>query len=880
MRTRQKIGILAASFVASLAMAASLTPAKGVLAVENSISIPKGFSDPVSIDISASNEALNHWQYYISNTLDDDGNNRGDSVYEDKNVHFKATENGRTGKAMWIEKKTQDGVLTAYSYAFDVLPNQNYAISAYVKNVCEKDPKNATSFMVKELDSNGVKTPTNDEFGVVAAVSGATTDWQKVQFSFKTSATGNKLILKVEFKGKGDFYLDDIAIQTCTTALNTVSYKLFGIGKLSDGATDELSNADAPEKLALKGMASLTSANISSDSSDGDGASLLINDGEIFKTNFSALSPNKTYRLSFKYKHLAIGSENRLSVRINYTKLEYTSIDDKSGYYFDPPASEPNVWSPFSADFKGSGDNGTLGLAITAYANYLIDELSLVSLDESDPMQFIANGSFSGAYTEGYYMGSANSNIAKQADGTSVFILGNGTHNDKFGERGYVEYSPAGLTAGKEYTLSYDYRFAGANWVNGVLVYLNDAPIQNLVNINYPEGWQKNSYKFTATGNEKFTFYGPSYYFWATYYKNIQVTDSEGNVYNPNTTLVTPEPVFGDNVFPYGTFEGDTAYVPKDWTFQGDGNIYGLVFDTRFEEGVGSDTKPDWMICLNGTEDTPASATSKEIAVNKRTLALSLSMCNGKKSDLGVSALVGETEIESDENGFIELPEGTTSIKLKLTAQKYVAFKKLYLLSHTHITPAAGDIKETVATCTQAGGKTFLCTDCGKTVYLERTSKLDHDLKHEHQDATCQDGYDKYVCSRCHQEFNVTVLKGDPSKHQYEEVILKEPTCIKTGLKQEECKICHKKKDPTVIPATGEHTYKNGVCTVCGAKDPNGNTPGSSQPGSSSPSTPTTPESEDNSTLWVVIGVIGGVVVLGVGGALLVLGLTKKKKVK
>lgn len=172
------------------------------------------------------------------------------------------------------------------------------------------------------------------------------------------------------------------------------------------------------------------------------------------------------------------------------------------------------------------------------------------------------------------------------------------------------------------------------------------------------------------------------------------------------------------------------------------------------------------------------------------------------------------------------------------------------------------------------------CTDCGKTVYLERTSKLDHDLKHEHQDATCQDGYDKYVCSRCHQEFNVTVLKGDPSKHQYEEVILKEPTCIKTGLKQEECKICHKKKDPTVIPATGEHTYKNGVCTVCGAKDPNGNTPGSSQPGSSSPSTPTTPESEDNSTLWVVIGVIGGVVVLGVGGALLVLGLTKKKKVK
>ena len=863
MRTIQKIGILAASFVASLAISASLSPARGVFGA-SATSAPKGFGDPIAIDISGSNEALKHWQYYISETLDDEGNYRGEGVYEDKNVHFKATKNGRTGEAMWVEKKAKEGVLTAYSYAFDVLPNQNYVVSAYVKNVCENEATNAVSFMLKELDSSGVKTETNDEFASLAAVNGLTEGWKKVEFSFKTSEAGSKLILKAAFKGKGDFYLDDIAIQTCTTALNNVSYKLFGVGTLTGGATDELGD----DNISIKGMASLTSLNISSDSSDGDNASLSLSDGEIFKTNFAALSPSKTYRLSFKHKFLEAGSQNRISVRMNYN-----SLSGDRGYYFDPTTGSANEWTSFSVDFKGVEGNGSIGLAITSYAHFLIDELFLVSLDANDPMQYIANGTFSGAYTEGYNLGTANTNIAKQTDGTSVFVLANGVYNETSKQRGFLEYSPKGLTLGKEYTLSYDYRFSGASWVNSVLLYHNGAEKQNISNQELPDSWQKGTYTFTAGAKDTFQFYGPGYYFWTTYYKNIQVTDSDGNIYNPNTTLVTPEPTYGDNVFPYGTFSGNPEYVPSDWTFEGDGNIYGLVFDTRFETGVGSDTKPDWMICLNGSEEAPSSAISKEIAVSKRTLALSLSMCNGKKEDLNVSALVGEKEISTDENGFIELPEGTSSMKLKLTTEKYLAFKKLSLLSHTHITPTEKDIHVTEATCTQAGGKTFLCTDCGKTVYLERTAKLAHELKHEHQDATCQDGYDKDVCTCCHEEFNLTVLPGDPSKHQYEEIILKEPTCVKTGLKQEECKVCHKKKDPSVIPATKEHTYVNGVCSGCGAKESNGSTSGSS-----SSNAPSAYEGENDSTIWVVLGIMGGVIVLGVGGALLVIGLSKKKK--
>lgn len=867
MKTIRKVGIFVASFVASMAGVALLSPARSIVAASSDLSIPKGFADPVSIDVSANNEALNHWQYYISNTLDDEGNYRGDSVYEDKNVHFKATPHGRTGKAMWIEKKESRGTFTAYSYAIDVASNQNYAISAYVKNVCEANSDNNVSFMVKELNESGAKTSTNDEFALLTAVSGVTDGWSKAQFSFKTSAEGKRIILKIQVKGKGDFYIDDIAIQTATASLNTISYRLQSVGEAAEGATDDLSYQDGGgfTQNSMKAMKSLTSANISTDSSDGDGASLFLKDGQIFKTNFSSLSPEKTYRFSFKYKHLKIGSRNTLSIR-----FDYVDLTGKRQYYFDVANGSQTEWLTFSQDIKGAGSLNSNAVSIAASANYLIDELSLTSLDESDPMQYIANGSFSGAYTEGYNMGLANSNIAKQADGTSVFVLGNFTYNETLGQRGYIEYTPSGLTAGKEYTLNFDYRYSGPTWMNSVLLYRGSEEAFSIAGQDLPDAWTTGSYKFTATESDKFTFYGPSAYFWTNYYRNIKVVDAESNQYNPNVDLKTPDTILGENVFPYGTFEGNTEYVPNDWNFQGDGNIYGLVFDTRFEEGVGSDTKPDWMICLNGSKEAPASAISKDIPVSKKTLAIALSMCNGKKNDLGVFALVGDKEIALDENGFLELPDGTSSIKLKFTAEKYLAFKKLYLLSHTHITPSSSDITTVEATCTEAGGKTFHCADCDKTVYLEKTEKLDHDFEHLHKDATCLEGYDKDVCKRCHQEFNVTILPGDSSKHQYKETILKEATCVKNGMKQEICQICGKEKEATIIKATGKHNYENGVCTMCGAADPD----------YVEPSKPTNPNNEgnDSAVLWTVLGISGGVIVIGVVTALIILNKGKKKK--
>ena len=836
MKKLRKTGILIASLVAAI----SVGSAVGAIAANTADSVPAGFVDPIEIDVSATNDALNHWQYYISGTLDDDGNVREGAFYEDKNVHFKATENGRTGNAMWIEKKTRAGSLIAYPYATDVLPDMNYVLTAYVKSDCEQNDENSVSFSVKELDENGTKTATNDEFAILGEIKGSVSEWKKVDIAFATSSDGSKIVPKIEFKGKGDFYIDDITLRAVSIASDTVSYKLQSVGKRSDGANDELSNADEPDKLALKGMSEMTAKNISTDSSDGDGASLLLNDEEVFKTNFSALSPDKTYRLSFKYKHIKIGSKNTLSIRFNYC-----TTSGERRWYIDVFNGSSTEWLVCSVDFKGAEAYSSQGLSITSYARYLIDELSIVCLDETDPVQYIANGSFSGAYTEGYTLG-ANANVAKQPDGTGIFAAGNGAYDETFGQRGFVRFDPVGLTEGQKYTLSYDYRFTGASWVNSVLVYHGGTEIKNIINADVPNEWNSATYEFTASGNDYFMFYGPSYYFWVTYYRNIMVTNG-GIQYNTNVNLVTPEPVYGENIFENGTFEGETGYVSDEWSFTGNAGIYGQVFDTRYEADASADAKPDWKICLDGTKENPASATSKEITVDKRTLFVGFTCYNGKPEGIAISAIAGENEIFADENGFIELPEGVTSVKIKFTSEKYVAFKKIFVASHTHAAYAAEDITEVKATCTKAGGKVYTCADCQKTVYIEKTAKLEHDLEHIHINATCVDGVDKDVCKVCKTEFNVKVLSANPEAHSFKEEILKAPACAEIGMKHSVCEYCGKETDREIIPATGKHTYKNGYCEECGAKDPDYNEPTSGSSGESDSDGGNDPDAESKS---------------------------------
>lgn len=793
-----KTGIIAsAALVAALSVSSLASVMAG--AQEETIVVPKGFESE-AVDIAGANEALLGWQYYFYNDKDAAGNDRGFS-YESENLHVLATENGRTGNALHLKREKADGELVMYSYAFDVKADQNYVIGAFVKSLCTQTANNKVTFKVKEQGANG--SVIGDEHAVLNSVDGRRDDWTETTFSYKTSTSAKTLVLKICAEGVGDFYVDDITVKSSNAGVNSEMYQMIGVG--NDGKTED------PASMPV-----LSGVNLSSDSSDGDGKSLKLNHNDVYKTVFGILPHGKTYNLSFKYKNTSGGTADRMSIRLD----NVTTAGERVWYAapVNSTAGTPDTeWKTYNYEFTAvAGQMDISWMGIASYGGYLIDELSITGTDEDGAtMQYIVNGSFSGAYLEGYTYG-GNYNVAKQTDGTYVFASSAATKDDGTGARGYLKPDVSKLVAGTEYTLSFDYRSGGSQ--AGSVFYGNgwgdaEENLKDICTLTQATiaSWTHKEVKFTAREGSHFEIYGDAGICWPTYFRNFSIKDTAGNEFIENKTLVAPKVVLGENEFPHGTFEGNVNYVPQDWTFEGEGNIYGLVFDTRWEAGA----KPDWKICLYGTEDAPASAISKEIAVSKRTLALGYKAYTGS---VKVSALVGDTEIEADENGFIELPEGTESVRLRFTATEYAAFKKLFLGTHTHAAPTEGGTTTEEATCTKIGGTFYYCGDCEKNVYIEKIPMLPHDLEHVHEDATCRDGVDKDVCKVCHGEFNVTVLPAT-GEHVYEKEILKEATCTSNGTEQDVCQVCGSKGNISVIPKK-PHDYKDGKCTVCNAEDP------------------------------------------------------------
>lgn len=793
-----KAGIIAsAALVAALSVSSLASVMAG--AQEETIVVPKGFESE-AVDIAGGNEALLGWQYYFYNDKDAAGNDRGFS-YESENLHVLATENGRTGNALHLKREKADGELVMYSYAFDVKADQNYVIGAFVKSLCTQTANNKVTFKVKEQGANG--SVIGDEHAVLNSVDGRRDKWTETTFSYKTSTSAKTLVLKICAEGVGDFYVDDITVKSSNAGVNSETYRMIGVG--NDGASED------PASMPV-----LSGVNLSSDSFDGDGKSLKLNHNDVYKTVFGILPHGKTYNLSFKYKNTSGGTADRMSIRLD----NVTTAGERVWYAapVNSTAGTPDTeWQTYNYKFTAvAGQTDISWMGIASYGGYLIDELSITGTDEDGAtMQYIVNGSFSGAYLEGYTYG-GNYNVAKQTDETYVFASSAATKDDGTGARGYLKPDVSKLVAGTEYTLSFDYRSGGSQ--AGSVFYGNgwgdaEENLKDICTLTQATiaSWTHKEVKFTAREGSHFEIYGDAGICWPTYFRNFSIKDAAGNEFIENKTLVAPNAVLGENEFPYGTFEGNVNYVPQDWTFEGEGNIYGLVFDTRWEAGA----KPDWKICLYGTEEVPASAISKEIAVSKRTLALGYKAYTGS---VKVSALVGDTEIEADENGFIELPEGTESVRLKFTATEYAAFKKLFLGTHTHAAPAEGGTTTEEATCTKIGGTFYYCGDCEKNVYIEKIPMLPHDLEHVHEDATCRDGVDKDVCKVCHGEFNVTVLPAT-GEHVYEKEILKEATCTSNGTEQDVCKVCGSKGNISVIPKK-PHDYKDGKCAVCNAEDP------------------------------------------------------------
>lgn len=859
--------VAAASLIAALSVSA-IVPAVAN-AEKNTVTLPaKGFESE-SVEVKGSNEALSNWMFYFYGDKDADGKNR-ETVYDSENLHVSATTEGRTGNALHLKRDKADGELVMYSYAFDVKPDQNYVIGAFVKSLCAQTADNKVYFKIKEQSANGGVA--GDEFAVLNSVDGRREDWTETTFSYKTSASAKTLILKICADGVGDFYVDDITFKASNAGVNSDTFQMIGLG---NGCSE-----DQPDAPVLSG------ANIAADSSDGDGKSLRLGHSDVYKTVFGILPHGRNYKLSFKYKDTGAGTADKLSIR-----LDSVTMAGERVWYATPVVSTAGVadteWQTYEYEFTAvAGQTDISWMAISAQGGYLIDELKITGTDEDgSTMQYISNGSFSGAYLEGYTYG-GNYNVAKQEDGTYVFASSAVTKdnttkpNDSgmiVGSRGYLKPDVSKLVDGTEYTISFDYRsggggagnvFYGEGW-GGEHGLTDICPLGQATSAS----WVHKEAKFTARNGSWIEIYGDAGVGWPTYFRNISIKDAAGNEFITNKTLVAPEAVLGENEFPYGTFEGNVDFVAEDWTFEGNANVFGLTFDTRWEPGA----KPDWKLCLYGSEEAPASAISKEIAVTKRTLAVGYETQTGK---FKVSALVGDKEIEADENGFIELPEGTTSVKLKFTATEYTAFKKIFLGTHTHAQPADGATTTEEATCTKPGGTFYYCADCERNVYIEKVPMLAHDLEHVHEDATCRDGVDKDVCKLCKQEFNVKILPAT-GEHDYKTEIIKDATCTASGMKQDVCKICGSKRSISVISKKA-HDYKDGKCTVCGAEDPDyeptSGEPSSEKPTSEKPSAGESGTGSGSSSGGCGSSVYGGAMALGTLAAAAVVMIKRKKE--
>ena len=192
--------------------------------------------------------------------------------------------------------------------------------------------------------------------------------------------------------------------------------------------------------------------------------------------------------------------------------------------------------------------------------------------------------------------------------------------------------------------------------------------------------------------------------------------------------------------------------------------------------------------------------------------------------------------------------KGTTTYTAKVTFEKkdYADTKDVQdikALGHKLTKTAAK-----AATCTEAGNNEYwTCSVCKKvfkadkttetTVAAETLAALGHDLtKTPAVTPTCAAGGNNeyWTCSVCHKVFKAdkttetTVAKEtlakDPANHTGGTELrgAVAASCMTAGRTADTyCKGCGKlTKAGDLIPPTGKHNYKDGVCTTCGNKQP------------------------------------------------------------
>lgn len=130
-------------------------------------------------------------------------------------------------------------------------------------------------------------------------------------------------------------------------------------------------------------------------------------------------------------------------------------------------------------------------------------------------------------------------------------------------------------------------------------------------------------------------------------------------------------------------------------------------------------------------------------------------------------------------------------------------------------------------TCTEKGSQTYRCISCGEITRVETlaVNPSRHNYVWVKFPATCtKDGYSVYTCSRCGkpQTGNHAYIVKAPGHKPVEITVA--PTCTESGYTVQKCSVCGEETgERTNLVAPLGHEYKNGVCTRCGAPEPQEN---------------------------------------------------------
>lgn len=571
-----------------------------------------------------------------------------------------------------------------FTATLGLLPHgYNYEVSFKYKSISGV----RMSFYLDNVDPSGRRAWYADGIS-----GGSATEW--TSYSYKFSAVeGQTDIMYFRLTSYGEYYIDEFEVKSLNEFVLNGSFENANYYHTTSGSNNENhhgyfrianSGGDIDGNNALFNDDSiLSTSKISADSADGDGKSVKLAANDYLMATYAPkkLDDDKTYTLSFKYKKIDSASGSYIR-----TRLDHVTVGGPQGWYGpDGNQGVEGEWVTYSYDFTTNANPNNEHVSakwvvISAQGGeFLIDDIS-VKCKTFDDMQYMPNGSFSGAYTNEYQM-YQNFNVAKQSDGTYVFAASSvtkGADNEKncFMRLDAMEL----LSVGKEYTLSFDYRsgggeavrvFYGISWVDKTL------PLSNILSCTQATvaEWIHKEVTFTHQDPKAYLeIYGDSGIGWPSYIRNIQITDKEtGATYITNQTLVAPDKQ-SSTIYTANFGAGSADYTWKDWNIV-NGGIYGLTFE---------DGNKDYKVCLNGSAGNPATAVTKDIDVaGARLISVDKKIYFTEDSAFGsnltVTVLAGENEIKADKNGYFSLPEGTTTIKVKFSTEEYVTFKKVFV---------------------------------------------------------------------------------------------------------------------------------------------------------------------------------------------------------